>query len=168
MEQSLLAAWPNLIVLKSISKSYGVPGLRLGVLATGDLELVRRAKKEVAIWNINSFGEYFMQIMHAYRPDFEDAMERFKGVRERYLNKLKQIPGIHVYDTQANYVLCRVDAPISSRELATRLLNESDILIKDLSGKSGFDGESYIRLSVKTDGENDAMVRELGRIMSEF
>lgn len=165
LDQSLLAAHPNLIVLKSISKSYGVPGLRLGVLATGDLELIRRAKKEVAIWNINSFGEYFMQIMHAYRPDFEDAMERFKEVRERYLSKLKQIPGIHVYDTQANYVLCRVDAPITSRELATRLLNESDILIKDLSGKSGFDRESYIRLSVKTDEENDAMVRELDRVL---
>ncbi|MBO4391316.1 MAG: aminotransferase class I/II-fold pyridoxal phosphate-dependent enzyme [Lachnospiraceae bacterium] len=168
LEQSLLAAWPNLIVLKSISKSYGVPGLRLGVLATGDLELIRRAKKEVAIWNINSFGEYFMQIMHAYRPDFEDAMERFKGVRERYLTKLRKVPGIHVYDTQANYVLCRVDAPIASRDLAARLLNESDILIKDLHGKNGFDGESYIRLSVKTDEENDAMVRELSRVMSEF
>lgn len=169
LEQRLLQKYPCMVVLKSISKSYGVPGLRLGVLAGGDTALIARIKKEVPIWNINSFAEYFMQIFNTYRTDFNDAIRCFKEVRARYLEKLALIPGLTVYPTQANYVMCRIDSPhITSLELADRLLNESNILIKDLHNKSGLEGESYIRLSVKTDEENNAVVNELMRILGAY
>lgn len=169
LEQWLLQRYPNMVVLKSISKSYGVPGLRLGVLATGNTDMIARMKKEVSIWNINSFAEYFMQIMYAYRTDFDDAIRCFKEVRLRFMEKLRLIPGLTVYPTQANYVLCRIDSKkITSLELAERLLNEADILIKDLHTKSGMDGESFIRLSIKTDEENNAVVTELMKIMSRY
>ena len=48
----------HLFIVKSISKSYGVPGLRLGVLASGDVKMISELKKDVAIWNINSFAEF--------------------------------------------------------------------------------------------------------------
>ena len=62
LDAEILKANPNLIVVKSISKSYGVPGLRLGVLASSDEELIAEMKKDVAIWNINSFAEFYLQI----------------------------------------------------------------------------------------------------------
>ena len=52
--------------MKSISKSYGVPGVRLGVLASGDTDTIAAMKKDVAIWNINSYGEFFLQIKEKY------------------------------------------------------------------------------------------------------
>ena len=68
-DQQILDANAHLFVMKSISKSYGVPGLRLGVLASGDLGVIARMKKDVAIWNINSFGEFYMQISEKYKKD---------------------------------------------------------------------------------------------------
>ena len=65
----ILDAHKNLMVMKSISKSYGVPGLRLGIFATSDTEMIARMKKEVSIWNINSFGEFYMQIFGKYEKD---------------------------------------------------------------------------------------------------
>ena len=66
MDSVLLDAHPALVVVKSISKSYGVPGIRLGVLAGGNRTLVKDIAKDVAIWNINSFGEFFLQVVNKY------------------------------------------------------------------------------------------------------
>lgn len=66
LNNPMLADNPHLVVIKSISKSYGVPGLRLGMAATSDMELINKMRKDVAIWNINSFAEFYMQIYGKY------------------------------------------------------------------------------------------------------
>ena len=81
LDAEILKANPNLIVVKSISKSYGVPGLRLGVLASSDEELIAEMKKDVAIWNINSFAEFYLQIYEKYAKDYAKAIEKFKQTR---------------------------------------------------------------------------------------
>jgi histidinol-phosphate/aromatic aminotransferase/cobyric acid decarboxylase-like protein len=148
-------------VLKSISKSFGVAGLRLGVLLTSDKERIAFMKKDVAIWNINSFAEYYMQIIEKYKEDYEEAMEHIKVVRDEYLEGLNRIPQLQVYPTQANYVMCRIKSGIASTELANVMLNKYNILIKDLSRKGGIDGGNYIRLSVKNEEENAVMLKAL-------
>ena len=76
--QDILDGHKNLYIMKSISKSYGVPGLRLGVLASGDTETIARLKKDVAIWNINSFAEFYMQIEEKYKKDYVAALDKFR------------------------------------------------------------------------------------------
>ena len=83
LRDDVLEKYPNLVVMKSISKSYGVPGLRLGVLASADRALVNRIKKGVAIWNINSFAEFYMQIFGKYEKNYKDASARFIQEREQ-------------------------------------------------------------------------------------
>ncbi len=165
LEQELLEEHPALIVLKSISKSFGVPGLRLGILATADRNLIAFMKKDVAIWNINSFAEYYMQIIEKYKEEYEEAMSRFMGVRTRFLNKLGKVQGLRVFPSQANYVLCELTNGMSSGQLADILLNRYNILIKDLSTKAGFSGKSYVRLSVKTDEENAYILKALEEVL---
>lgn len=165
LTQDIIDGHPKLIVLKSISKSFGVPGLRLGILASADADMIAAMKKDVSIWNINSFAEYYMQIIEKYKDDYEDAMRRFMQVRERYLGKLAKIPALKVFPSQANYVMCRLENGMSSRKLADTMLNRYNILIKDLSTKEGLNGGNYIRLSVKTDEENDVVVRVLNELL---
>ena len=140
LDAEILKANPNLIVVKSISKSYGVPGLRLGVLASSDEELIAEMKKDVAIWNINSFAEFYLQIYEKYAKDYAKAIEKFKQTRAAYIKDLQALSGLRVLPTQANYVLCEVTSGVTSRKLAEDLLEEN-ILIKDLSTKKGFDGK---------------------------
>lgn len=165
LEQSVIDTHPALVVLKSISKSFGVAGLRLGILAAANKDMIAFMKKDVAIWNINSFAEYYMQIIEKYQDDYEDAMIRFMDVRRRYMRGLKKVKNLKVYPSQANYVLCRVEGGLTSRKLADILLNRYNILIKDLSTKTGFEGGSYIRLAVKTDEENEALVKALEEVL---
>ncbi len=168
IQEDILSRFKGLVVLKSISKSFGVPGLRLGVLATSDTELIKAIKKDVAIWNINSYAEYFMQIIGDYKSEYECALDKFKSVRCEFLDKLSLIKGLKVYTTEANYVMCRVNAGISSRQLAEIMLSRYNILIKDLSGKEGFDNGNYIRLSVKTNEENKVVIEALDEVLNEY
>lgn len=165
LDMEVLLNHPSLIVLKSISKSFGVAGLRLGVIATADTDLIAFMKKDVAIWNINSFAEYYLQIIEKYRDDYYEAMEKFKEVRRRYLDKLSKIKGFKVYPSQANYVMCHIENSVTSTELADILLNRYNVLIKNLASKEGLNKGNYVRLSVKSDEENDYIVNALMEIL---
>ena len=161
LEEEIIQNYPELIIVKSISKSFGVPGLRLGLLVSGQENLIENLKKDVAIWNINSFAEFFMQIFEKYKSNYEEAMEKFKQVRMDYVKKLENVEKLEVFPSQANYVMCRLTGQMTSRELAETLLDKYNILIKDLSAKTGFDGKSYIRLAVRRPEENQKLIHAL-------
>ncbi|NMA84032.1 MAG: aminotransferase class I/II-fold pyridoxal phosphate-dependent enzyme [Epulopiscium sp.] len=165
IDQDVLTRYKDLIVIKSISKSYGVPGIRLGVLASGNEQRIEKIKKRVAIWNINSFGEFYMQIYEKYQKHYLQAMIEFKKIRHKYVEMLKSINELQVLPSQANYIMCKVDKSIHARRLAKILLDEHDILIKDLTSKSGITG-NYIRVAVKTHKENEQLVDALKKIFS--
>ena len=164
IEQSLLDANPHLFVMKSISKSYGVPGLRLGVLASGDQAEIAYLKKNVAIWNINSFAEFYMQIEEKYKKDYAVALVKIRAERARYLAELSAIEGIRVIPSQANYVMVEIVCDHTSKEITKRLLIEYNILIKDLSSKMG--GKQYLRLAVRDTKDNDKLVAALKEVLA--
>lgn len=166
LDNAILQKYPELIVVKSISKSFGVPGLRLGVLVSNDLTLIGMLKKDVAIWNINSFAEFYLQIFEKYQSNYKEAMEKFKKVRQEYIENLGAIPGLRVIPTQANFVMCEVLGSHTSQKLTEKLLVECNILIKDLSSKKGFDGQ-YIRMAVKRPEENEKLINALKTILSK-
>lgn len=167
LSTELLLSYPQLIVIKSISKSYGVPGVRLGILASADESLISFIKQDVAIWNINSFGEFYMQIAEKYQSDYQAALRRFYDVRRDYVSALREIKGLRVIDSQANYLMCEILPPHTAAEVTEHLLCAHNILIKDLSTKRGFDGGQYIRIAVKRPEENDVLVRALKQLLSE-
>lgn len=164
LDDTILSHNPHLVVIKSISKSYGVPGLRLGVLASGNTDLIAKLKKDVAIWNINSFGEFYMQIAEKYHGDYLQACQQFKDERKRFLNRLQEVPYLRVIPSQANYFLCEVLPPYTSRGLAINLLKKNDLLIKDCSSKKAFQGKNYIRIAIRDQQDNDQLVEALIKI----
>jgi len=155
---ALLEQYDKLVVVKSISKSYGVPGLRLGVLATGNAMLMTNLRRSLAIWNINSFGEFFLQILGKYEKPYHQAMDAFREERKRFVEELSKIPYLRVLPSEANYVLCEVKAPHTPRELAVRLLKEHKILIKDCTKKCN---APYIRLAVRDTKDNNKLIEAL-------
>ena len=160
LEQQLLNDNPHLFVVKSISKSYGVPGLRLGIIASGDKETIAKMKKDVAIWNINSFAEFYMQIYEKYQSVYKTALQAFYESRKRFIQKLSDISFLRVIPSQANYVLCEVQVPMTSKALTVKLL-EKNILIKDLADKNGFGGKQYVRIAVRDDKDNQTLIEAL-------
>jgi histidinol-phosphate/aromatic aminotransferase/cobyric acid decarboxylase-like protein/choline kinase len=158
ISEDVLEAHKNLIVIKSISKSYGVPGLRLGVLACGDADFVMKVRKTNAIWNINSFGEYFLQIYDKYSKTYAAACDSIAAERARFSAELAKLPGMHVFPSQANYVLCRLDGKTGAEKLTIQLLEKYSIFIKDLSSKHGFEKGQYIRLAVRNEDDDNMLL----------
>lgn len=161
IREEILKEYRNLYVVKSISKSYGVPGLRLGVLASADEEKVNQIKKNMPIWNINSFAEFFMQIIPKYRKDYAAALVEFRKTRKDFLEKLEQIEYLKAVPTQANYVMCEVIGR-SAGEICICLF-EKGILIKNLTEKVKNDRQ-YIRIAIRTREENDQVLKILNEI----
>lgn len=157
--QKIISDNPHLYLMKSISKSYGVPGLRLGILASGNKEIIAEIKKDVSIWNINSFAEFYMQIYIKYIKDYEKAKELFRKERARFVEKLSETEGIRVLPSQANFLLIELTSGITAFELTEKLLNRHNILIKDLTSKLGND--RFIRFAVKDTAENDKFLEAL-------
>ena len=165
IEQDILSVNKHLYVMKSISKSYGVPGLRLGVLASGDEATIASMKKDVAIWNINSFGEFYMQIEEKYKKDYEEALIRIRAERNRYEGELSKINGIRVIPSQANYVMVELDEKISPKELLKTLLIKYNLLIKELTTKTN--GRNYLRLAVRNTEDNNILINCLKKELGE-
>lgn len=163
--EEIIGAYRNLVVMKSISKCYGVPGIRLGILVSADEQMIGEMKKEVAIWNINSFGEFYMQIEEKYKKDYAQALEKIRKVRRQYMEDLSKIDGLRVVPSQANYVMVELTGGKTSREVTRELLVKHRMLIKDLSGKIIMDGRQFLRLAVRNQEDNDRLVEALKEIL---
>ena len=154
----LLERYNHLVVIKSISKSYGVPGLRLGLLATSNYLLMTNLRRSVSIWNINSFAEFFLQILGKYERSYAQAMDDFRIERERFVAELQTIDYLRVIPSEANYLLCEVLPPHTPRDLAINLLKQHNILIKDCTSKCH---APYIRLAVRDTEDNNKLIAAL-------
>lgn len=154
----------HLFVVKSISKSYGVPGLRLGVLASGNQEKIAQMKKDVSIWNINSFAEFYMQIEEKYKKDYVEALEKFRLERERFIDKLSEIKELRIIPSQANYLMIEITNEITAKELVNTLFVKYNIFVKNLDNKMLEDSRQYIRIAIKAEEENDKLLNALKSI----
>lgn len=163
--EEVIGKYDNLVIMKSISKSYGVPGIRLGVLVSSDEEMIAAMKKEVAIWNINSFGEFYMQIEEKYKKDYAAALVKIKAARKAYVEALSAIPAVRVIPSQANYVMAEITNGMTSKELTKVLLLKYNLFIKDLSGKVNMDGRQFIRLAVRNEEDNSKLVAALKEVL---
>lgn len=165
LSESILAGNENLIVVKSISKSYGVPGIRLGVLASADTMLIDAIKEDVSIWNINSFGEFYLQIAEKYSKDYKDSLMKIKKTRKTFIDELSKISALRVIPTQANFVMIEIKGKKTARELTIALLKDK-LLIKDLSAKIKGAGQ-FIRLAVRNEKDNARLIAALKEKLSD-
>ena len=162
LSDEILEQYPRMAVMKSISKSYGVPGLRLGILASADKDLIARIKKKVSIWNLNSFAEFFMQIYNKHEKDYQRACAKFVAERDDFEQQLRTIPFFRVMPSQANYFLCEVLPPYTASEIVIHMLKQHNILTRDCSGKPGLDpNKQYMRIAVRNHEDNTRLVEAL-------
>lgn len=161
----LLETFPNVCVMKSISKSYGVPGLRLGILCSANTEMIQRMKKQVSIWNINSFAEFFMQIYPKYRADYQKACDQFIATRNDFERELQQIPFIHVMPSQANFFFLEVLPPYKPKQLCAILLKRYKILASACLAKKGIEPDKYMRIAVRSHKDNERFIKALKELI---
>lgn len=157
LNDEFLALYKDFIVVKSISKSYGVPGIRLGVVATSNSELVSMIKKDVSIWNINSFGEYYLQIYDKYKKVYANALVEIKNARRIFLKELNEIEEFRVIPSQANYFTIELKKG-TSKNLCLKMLEDYNIFVKDLTSKINLENREFIRVAVRNIEDNESFI----------
>ena len=159
-DDDLIRENPQLIVIKSISKSFGVPGIRLGILACSNIELLADMKQEMQVWNINSYAEYYLQIYQLYAKEYDKACDQIAIEREHMIEELSKFKDIKVYPSEANYVMVDLKKR-NSLELTVRLLDKYNLIIKDLSSKYKFENKNFVRLAVRDRKDNNFLIEVL-------
>jgi histidinol-phosphate/aromatic aminotransferase/cobyric acid decarboxylase-like protein len=156
------AGLANVLVITSLSKSLGVPGLRLGALLTSSPEFSARLTADLPIWNLNSVAENFLEVMLKHRPELEHSCERTRADRDDLARLLKASPLVDtVYPSGGDFLLVRLDADAAGAATRARILAEQHaILVKDSSGKLA-DGRGYWRLAVRTPEDHQRLAAAL-------
>lgn len=149
------AGHPHVLVLKSLSKTLGVPGLRVGLLHTTDARWRSRIADAVPIWNVNSVAEHFVELLLKYRPELERSIARTVRERAEFASKLASLDIVDtVYPSGANFLLVRLYATrAESCSLVDWLLRHRDVYVKDVSSKF-VEGGTFWRLAIRTTEEN--------------
>jgi histidinol-phosphate/aromatic aminotransferase/cobyric acid decarboxylase-like protein/choline kinase len=145
----------NVVVLKSLSKCLGVPGLRLGYLYTVNQGLLDHCAAEIPIWNLNSMAEFFLEVILKHRRALAQSFRQTIADRTEMAAMLTATPAVeHVFDSGANFVLARVrGGRRGAAALAERLLTDHAIYVKDVSPRFA-DGSGYWRVAVRLPDEN--------------
>ncbi|MBE9468459.1 MAG: histidinol-phosphate aminotransferase family protein [Bacteroidetes bacterium] len=158
--------YPNMAILKSMSKAYGICGLRIGYMLTANLEFAAAVRNGIHIWNINGFAEEFLRILPQYKQEFEASCEKVKTDRDMLYKNLCTINDMTVFKPDANYIFCRLpDTALSGPEVTKRLFIKYNIYIKDSVGKTQPDADRYIRIASRTNEENNKLVDALKDVM---
>lgn len=156
---------PNLVVIKSMSKVFGIPGLRLGYLLTADRHYAAAVRAQLPIWNLNGMAEYFLRRVGRYRSEFEASCEVVRDTCQELYRALREIPGMAPLRPDANFVFCKVTAPgLTGPALARRLYVEHGILIKDCASKTMPEADRYLRIASRTTAENERLVDALSQL----
>ncbi len=159
--------YPNIAIFKSMSKAYGICGLRIGYMLTANAAFADAVRKGVHIWNINGFAEEFLRILPGYRQEFVESCQQVRADRDCLYDKLCAVPGMTVYTPDANFVFCRLpDCAQSGPDVTRRLFIEQNIYIKHCQGKTLKDSDRYIRIASRTETENCTLVDALADIIN--
>ena len=162
-----LSDFPNVVVLKSLSKNYGIPGLRLGYAASANREMVAVLRKSVPIWSINSLAQYFLEEIANYRDEYLESCASVREAARVLHTGLASLHYLSPYPTQGNFVLCRLNDGITGEELTERLFRECNVLINNCSRKKGL-GEGFVRFASRTVEENAQLIEVMQELGSKI
>jgi histidinol-phosphate/aromatic aminotransferase/cobyric acid decarboxylase-like protein len=153
----------NLLIVRSMSKHCGVPGLRLGYAYSSNLYLLNRLRRFLPTWNLNTLAQYFLSLLPSTDADYHEARKRLIGDVAWLYGALRTVPGVDVYPTGANFVLFKITTGVEAAELQSRLLDGYGMYVRDCSNKVGMD-RFHIRVASQgreKDARLVAALREL-------
>lgn len=167
--QGWLKEFPQLGVIKSLAKDYGVAGLRVGYAALSE-ERVRELRQDGFLWNLNGLAEWFLRLQA--QPTFQERYEplRQQAIRDaRRLNRqFQEISGVRAFPSWANFSLIQFPHPGQAEAVMLKLLCEYGVYVRNCSDKPGLEQAECLRWASRTDAENQQGLQALQEVLSAF
>lgn len=155
---SKLHEFDNLFILRSMTKSFGLAGLRIGY-GLGSKKMIEILNKIKIPWNVSGIAQNIAIRALSDRSHLKKTRKLIEKERKFLDSSISQINGFSCYSSDANFIL--IKSKISSKQLQKKLLKKN-ILIRDCSSFRGLDGK-FIRIAVRTHDENQRLVKEFGK-----
>ena len=163
---NLVKNFPNLIVIKSMSKDFGIAGIRAGY-AVMRPERVEILNSSGYLWNVNGLAEYFFRLYA--RPEF---MKQYEYERKKYIiesqiffQNLSKIEGIKVYPSMSNFALVEILGEWDSDSFVMYCLIKHGIYMRTCSDKIGLNG-SFVRIASRSQYENKLIINAIKEAVS--
>jgi histidinol-phosphate/aromatic aminotransferase/cobyric acid decarboxylase-like protein len=155
----------NLLLVRSMSKHCGVPGLRLGYCYSANLFVLNRMRQYVPTWNVNTLAQYFLSLLPPTNAAYHESRKRLIGDVRWLYSALRAISGIEVYPTGANFILFKIKGGMTAAELQARLLSEHRMYVRDCSNKVGMD-KYHIRVASQGREKDSKLVKALDTVLA--
>jgi histidinol-phosphate/aromatic aminotransferase/cobyric acid decarboxylase-like protein len=162
------AEMPNVVLVKSMSKDFGIAGIRAGY-AIMSSQRVRSLVSNGYLWNISGLTEFFFRLLA--EPEFQDV---YAKARLRYLDEalvffdaLSKIDRLRAYSTKANFCLVELDKSLPIELVAPLLLIRHGVYIRDCRDKIGLEDGQYVRIASRKASENEVMLAALHDVIAE-
>jgi cobyric acid synthase CobQ/L-threonine-O-3-phosphate decarboxylase len=163
-EHSLRSQRPeNLLIIHSLTKSWAIPGLRLGY-ALAAAEITEKLRNRISPWSVNSLAQAVGIRAMADANFLVESRSYVAQLRKQLSERLQRIAGIKVYPGEANFLLLRLCHPTQTAASLAAMLLKQGLLIRRCSNFEGLD-DSYLRIAVRTEQENDSLCRALEKIL---
>jgi threonine-phosphate decarboxylase len=157
----LAIASTNTVIVKSMGKSLGWHGIRLGY-AVANKHLALRLRRKLPYWNINGLASFVLKNLMDFRPAYLDSFRKVAADRQYMLQRMQAIPGMTTYPSAANFLYSELPrgGPITGPLLRTRLLEEFGILGRECGNKLG-STENHLRFAVLPKAATDRLATAL-------
>lgn len=157
----------NLMLVRSMSKHCGIPGLRLGYCCSSNNEYLNVIRKSLPVWNINTLAEYFLTQLKKTDAEYHKARLRVIDDIRFFYKELSKIEGFHVYPTGSNFVLLKSNCGLNATELQHILLEKHHAYVRDCSNKVGLDAY-HIRVASQGKKKDKLLIKALREISSKY
>ena len=155
----------NLIIIKSMSKDFGIAGIRAGY-AIMDSDKVNDLLDNGYLWNLSGLAEYFFRLYadDEFQKEYEQVRVRYIRETQRFFKGLERIPGVRVYPSLGNFILIELVNGWAASDLTSALLLKHGVYTRDCNDKIGLDGE-FVRIASRSGEENDSILRAVADVL---
>lgn len=155
-----LKSYENLIIIKSLTKFFAIPGIRVGYALSKNKECIGKVESITPAWNINILGEIAVKAALKDKQYIKETIDFMEKEKNYMYNKLKEIDNLKVYEPSVNFILFKIHGGIDLRE---KLLDKN-ILIRSCANYHGLD-ESYYRIAVKNHCDNKDIISKIKEVL---
>ena len=163
-DSEIVLKYPNLIILKSLTKKFSLPGMRIGYLVAHP-DRIDRIRKRMMPWSVNSLAIEAALYCFEHEEEFNVDTLALINERERIAKKLQEL-GINTFKSQTNFMLCRLPLG-SANELKKYLIEKHGILIRDASNFHGLD-KRYFRIAAQSIEENNDLINGIESWLKQY
>ncbi|MGW0991945.1 pyridoxal phosphate-dependent aminotransferase [Streptomyces sp. NPDC002523] len=154
---------PNVVVLRSLGKNFGLHGVRFGYLVANPA-IAGRIRSMLPKWNLNSFAEHVVFMLREHGPEYAQSLLQIRRDRLEMAGHLSTLPGLTVYPSQGNFLFVRLPVGAEGTVVRDRLLTEHRILVRECGNKIG-SSSRFLRLVVRPQVDVRRLVSGLEQVL---